>query len=507
MTKSDFLKNNRGIDEGKDLPAEVLEAIFDEIQTNEIVMKDQASASKSDSPQKQERAILPMDMESILLFGKGKKRDGAPETISKTSEDMALKTEAIFANLLRSKPDSKNGTQKNESATKFFLAHHYEHVKQMFQLIWMPILTAISAPLQENDDEDIVNSCLDGFRYALHISCLFDLELETKGLISTLGKFAVLSNTNDIRPKSIESIKALLDVAYFQGNHLGESWKTIVQCISQWEKIRNNVTNLEESRNRGNSERPSPRKENASKPGNKSLLEDVAGDADTQIITISIDRIFTGSAKLSGSAIVEFVRALTETSWDEITNSVDKEQPRMYCLQRLVEISYYNMKRIRVEWSQLWAILGKHFNQVGSYPNTNVAFFAVDKLRQLTMKFLELEELPNFKFQKEFLKPFEEVLRNNVDVKVKDMCLACIQQIVQAKAKNLKSGWKTLFGSLHRASREQNESLATIAFDILKHIFKNSFESIVLNGAYPDFISCVVEFCKNPKLEKIRYFL
>jgi brefeldin A-inhibited guanine nucleotide-exchange protein len=36
----------------------------------------------------------------------------------------------------------------------------------------------------------------------------------------------------------------------------------------------------------------------------------------------------------------------------------------MFSLQKLVEISYYNMGRIRLEWSHIWLILGEHFNQV-----------------------------------------------------------------------------------------------------------------------------------------------
>lgn len=36
----------------------------------------------------------------------------------------------------------------------------------------------------------------------------------------------------------------------------------------------------------------------------------------------------------------------------------------MYCLQKIVEISYYNMNRIRLEWSRIWGILGEHFNKV-----------------------------------------------------------------------------------------------------------------------------------------------
>lgn len=36
----------------------------------------------------------------------------------------------------------------------------------------------------------------------------------------------------------------------------------------------------------------------------------------------------------------------------------------MFMLQKIVEISSYNMSRIRIEWSLIWNVLGKHFNIV-----------------------------------------------------------------------------------------------------------------------------------------------
>lgn len=39
MTKADFIRNNRGIDNGKDLPEEYLGAVYDQIVKNEIKMK------------------------------------------------------------------------------------------------------------------------------------------------------------------------------------------------------------------------------------------------------------------------------------------------------------------------------------------------------------------------------------------------------------------------------------------------------------------------------------
>lgn len=45
MTKAEFIKNNRGINDDADLPEEVLSGIYDEIHSNEIRMKDEIESA------------------------------------------------------------------------------------------------------------------------------------------------------------------------------------------------------------------------------------------------------------------------------------------------------------------------------------------------------------------------------------------------------------------------------------------------------------------------------
>ena len=63
---------------------------------------------------------------------------------------------------------------------------------------------------------------------------------------------------------------------------------------------------------------------------------------------------------------VEFVKALCAVSLDELASVA---HPRMFSLQKLVEISYYNMGRIRLQWSRIWQVLGDHFNKVSKIQN------------------------------------------------------------------------------------------------------------------------------------------
>ena len=97
---------------------------------------------------------------------------------------------------------------------------------------------------------------------------------------------------------------------------------------------------------------------------------------------------------------MHFVKALCQVSKDELAGA----QPRMYSLNKLVEISYYNMERIRLEWSRIWAVLGNYFNVVGCNDSQHISIFATDSLKQLSLKFLEKGELQNFHFQKDFLR-------------------------------------------------------------------------------------------------------
>lgn len=47
MSKADFIRNNRGIDDGKDLPEEYLGALYDQVVKNEIKMNADSSAPLS----------------------------------------------------------------------------------------------------------------------------------------------------------------------------------------------------------------------------------------------------------------------------------------------------------------------------------------------------------------------------------------------------------------------------------------------------------------------------
>jgi brefeldin A-inhibited guanine nucleotide-exchange protein len=337
--------------------------------------------------------------------------------------------------------------------------------------------------------------------------------------MSALKNTTNLNNPQDILAKNIEALKVILELGQTEGDVLRESWKDVLMCISQLDRLQLISGGVDESaipdvskarfmppgrsetsdsRSSTQSRRPRQR----SNTGSHGVSSAIALESRSDEVIRSVDRIFSNTANLSGEAMVYFAKALTEVSWDEIKVSGSNDSPRTYSLQKIVEISYYNMNRVRFEWTAIWDVLGDHFNRVGCHNNMNIVFFALDSLRQLSMRFMEIEELAGFKFQKDFLKPFEHVLANSTNATVKDLVLRCLIQMIQARGDNIRSGWRTMFGVFTVAAREPYESIVNLAYENVMQVYRTKFGVVITQGAFTDLIVCLTEFSKNLKFQK-----
>ena len=465
MTKEDFIKNNRGINDNQDLPDDYIGSIYDDIANNEIVLNTErehaANVGILTSPPP---GLASRAGQVFATVG----RDIQGEKYSQASEEMANKTEQLYRSLIR----AQKKAAVREALSRFIPASSALHAGSMFNVTWMSFLSGLSAPARDTQNVETMKICLEGVKLAIRISCAFDLETPRIAFVTALAKFTNLGNVSEMVPKNFEALKALLDVALLEGNNLKSSWREILTCVSQLDRLQLLSDGVDEGAlpdvsrvpivphhsavdaSRRSLQARRPRHRSIHGQGTPNFRAEVAIESRSADMVRGVDRIFTNTANLSHEAIVDFVRALSDVSWQEIQSSGESNSPRTYSLQKVVEISYYNMTRVRIEWSSIWEVLGQHFNRVGCHYNTTVVFFALDSLRQLSMRFLEIEELPGFKFQKDFLKPFEHIMSNSDTVTVKDMVLRCLIQMIQARGDNIRSGWKTMFGVFTVAAKE-----------------------------------------------------
>uniref|UniRef100_A0A8C4NTK4 ADP-ribosylation factor guanine nucleotide-exchange factor 2 (brefeldin A-inhibited) n=1 Tax=Dicentrarchus labrax TaxID=13489 RepID=A0A8C4NTK4_DICLA len=488
MTKEQYIKMNRGINDSKDLPEEYLSSIYDEIAGKKIAMKESKefsitpkSTKQSVASEKQRRLLYNMEMEQM----------------AKTAKALM---EAV-----------------SHAQAPFFSATHLEHVRPMFKLAWTPLLAAFSVGLQDCDDPEVASLCLEGIRCAIRIACIFNMQLERDAYVQALARFTLLtasSSITEMKQKNIDTIKTLITVAHTDGNYLGNSWHEILRCISQLELAQligtgvktRYISGVVRDKEAGIKGLPSGTEEfmplglgnlvGSQDKRQMAHIQESVGETSSQSVVVAVDRIFTGSTRLDGNAIVDFVRWLCAVSMDELASA---HQPRMFSLQKIVEISYYNMNRIRLQWSRIWQVIGDHFNKVGCNPNEDVAIFAVDSLRQLSMKFLEKGELANFRFQKDFLRPFEHIMKKNRSPTIRDMVIRCVAQMVNSQAANIRSGWKNIFSVFHQAASDHDETIVELAFQTTGHIVMNTFQQhfAAAIDSFQDAVKCLSEFVCN----------
>jgi brefeldin A-inhibited guanine nucleotide-exchange protein len=157
------------------------------------------------------------------------------------------------------------------------------------------------------------------------------------------------------------------------------------------------------------------------------------------------------------------------------------------------------MNRIRLVWSSIWQVLSGFFVTIGCSENLSIAIFAMDSLRQLSMKFLEREELANYNFQNEFMTPFVIVMRRSNDVEIRELIIRCVSQMVLSRVNNVKSGWKSMFMVFTTAAYDDHKNIVFLSFEIIEKIIREYFPYITETETttFTDCVNCLVAFTNN----------
>ena len=154
MTKQEFIKNNRGINNNADLPEHVLTDIFDDISTHELRLKD--DDDKPVDMTGPSRATAEQTCAEVTPLTVGLGRGHALESSHRTFAAMTQGKNKKAAFLQQSQEILKRTQalfKDRQRATKivFYKASRVEHVKPMFELVWMSFLVTFSGPMQDSE--------------------------------------------------------------------------------------------------------------------------------------------------------------------------------------------------------------------------------------------------------------------------------------------------------------------------------------------------------------------
>ena len=507
MSKSDFMRNNRGINDGGDLPPDFMGALYDRIVNDEIKMKDEDTGHEVGGSKEAAAAAEQQGwLDTMMSIFPGRQRAAAAEP-----------TEAAIRR-------THEFLREQAKGAKFYEAKDSEAVRPMIDVAWAPTLGALSVLFEGEDNDFFVAQCLGGFEAAIGLTSRLNMTMLQSTFISSLARFTTVHAPSRMRVKHALAFRALLHVADAEGNSLGDMWGEVLRCVSRFELLvqldsggaadavlfvmsspspANTPTHLTvESYSSINdmglqaTVKPGPGSKAHSGGAHDPALPPpgVLAAVDPQ----ELNRFFVDSVRLESDAVVEFVSTLCAVSREELTPGAGP--PRVFSLGKIVEIAHFNMGRIRLVWSRIWAVLSDFFAAVGCHENLAVALYAVDSLRQLAMKFLERDELANYTFQNDFLRPFVSLVRNSKSAEIRELVIRCVSQMVLGRVANIKSGWKSVFMVFTTAAGDESPHIVRLAFDTVEKIVRDHFRHITETETttFTDCVNCLVAFTNNP---------
>ncbi|CAD8080310.1 unnamed protein product [Paramecium sonneborni] len=447
MTQAQFINLAKGINDGENLPQEMLQGFYTRIQKTPLALhaKEQAKRALEQANQVDQRkkhAVLAREAEDSL----------------------------------------KKWFKEHPNQDAFYYVNSIEHMKSQLQQTWSVIFASISVFLEQSDDQKQIQLCFETIQAFIQLIGRFDLDEEKDTFIIFLYRYCTnIPSTY----KQILGVQTLIKVSLQSGQYLRKSWKIVLQLISRLEQLHQVVKKIKVD---------SPYKESYNQ-------EDIINIERLfqQIQYEQIDKIFNSSIHLDSNSILEFISALCELSKEEIKYN------RIFLLSRILEVADFNMNRIKIIWSRMWEIMREHFLEVGCLKNVDIAIYAIDQLKQLSCKFLEQPELTNYHFQKEFLLPFEQIFshtqaQQQQKVQLREYILSCMCMITNICFNSIKSGWKIIMNIVNQALQDDQQQLARFCVQITDKIMQDVNNQKVYSEIYLELIQALIKQTKNKEI-------
>ncbi|KAK4430034.1 ARF guanine-nucleotide exchange factor GNOM [Sesamum alatum] len=452
MTEEDFIRNNRHINGGNDLPRDFLSELYYSICKNEI------------------------------------------RTTPEQGAGFAEMTPSRWIDLMHK---SKKTSPYIVADSRAYLDH------DMFAIMSGPTIAAISVVFDHAEYEDVYQTCIDGFLAVAKISACHHLEDVLDDLVVSLCKFTTLLNPSSVEEpvlafgddaKARMATVTVFTIANRYGDFIRTGWRNILDCILRLHKLgllparvaSDAADDSEMSSDPGHG-KPltnslssahmqaigTPRRSSGlmgrfsqllsldtEEPRSQPTEQQLAAHQRTlqTIQKCHIDSIFTESKFLQADSLLQLARALIWAAGrpQKGNTSPEDEDTAVFCLELLIAITLNNRDRIGLLWQGVY----EHIANI--VQSTVVACALVEKavfgLLRICQRLLPYKE----NLADELLRSLQLVLK--LDARVADQYCEQITQevsrLVKANATHIRSpmGWRTIASLLSITARHPDAS-------------------------------------------------
>uniref|UniRef100_A0A0D9W1V7 SEC7 domain-containing protein n=1 Tax=Leersia perrieri TaxID=77586 RepID=A0A0D9W1V7_9ORYZ len=337
MSEEDFIRNNRAINAGKDLPREYLSELFHSISSNAITVFSQGAAT--------------VDM-----------------------------TASRWADLV-----------KRSRAVEPFTPCDFKHKlsREVFVAVSGPAVATLAAIFDYTDDEETLRQCVEGLISVARIA-RYGLEDVLDELLCCLCKFTTLLNpyatteetlftfSNELKPRM--ATLALFTIANRFGDSIRGAWKNIVDCLLKLKRLKllpSSSSERDSSAAAGVIFPSSHRGVGTSRHvsgmigrfsqflsldsggGDSSLLLSVGSEFENNLKIIQqcrIGSIFTETGRLPDESVQNLGRALIFAAGgrgQKFSTPVEEEETVGFCWDLIAVVSSANVHRFAIFWPHL----------------------------------------------------------------------------------------------------------------------------------------------------------
>lgn len=465
MTEEDFIRNNRHINGGNDLPREFLSELYHSICKNEI------------------------------------------RTTPEQGAGFAEMTPSRWIDLMHK---SKKSAPYIVSDSRAYLDH------DMFAIMSGPTIAAISVVFDHAEHEEVYQTCIDGFLAVAKISACHHLEDVLDDLVVSLCKFTTLLNPSSVEEpvlafgddcKARMATVTVFTIANRYGDFIRTGWRNILDCILRLHKlgllparVASDAADDSEMSPEPGQGKPltnslssvqvqaigTPRRSSGlmgrfsqllsldtEEPRSQPTEQQLAAHQRTlqTIQKCHIDSIFTESKFLLAESLLQLARALIWAAGrpQKGSSSPEDEDTAVFCLELLIAITLNNRDRIGLLWQGVYEHIA-NIVQSTVMPSALVEK-AVFGLLRICQRLLPYKE----NLADQLLRSLQLVLK--LDVRVADAYCEQITQevsrLVKANATHIRSqmGWRTIASLLSITARHPEASEA--GFDALLFIMSD----------------------------------
>eukprot|EP00271_Cylindrocystis_brebissonii_P013215 TRINITY_DN32894_c0_g1_i1.p1 TRINITY_DN32894_c0_g1~~TRINITY_DN32894_c0_g1_i1.p1 ORF type:complete len:1612 (+),score=297.74 TRINITY_DN32894_c0_g1_i1:164-4837(+) len=500
MTEEEFIRNNRKINDGADLPREMISELYHSIVKNEIRLSAEATSGT-----------------------------GAAEMTYSRWIDLIRRSSSAFPYL----PYAPDPVLDSD----------------MFSIIAGPAIAALSVVFDHTENEEVLQQCANGFLSVAKIAAHRRLDKSLDDLVVSLCKFTTLLNpTANAEEPAIafgEDVKAriaavtVFSIVHKSGDHIREGWRNILDCVLRLHKLgllpakvssgdvgeegagANGTTAAAPAGDAGAHPIPAVAAPPIGRRRRFGLMsrfsqflsldsdEDRSEPTEQQLAAhqrtlktieaCGIENIFIDSKFLQSDSLLELARALVWAAGRPQRGvgsfSIEDEDTAVFCLELLITVTLNNRDRIARDDCPLWPMVAEHIASIvqGAAAPGLLVEKAVLGLLRICQRLLPYKE----ELAEELLRSLQ--LIQKLDAKVADVLCERITrevlQLVRANAAHIRSpsGWQTV--CFHLKITARHPEAAEAGFEGLTLIMANG--SHVTPANYVPCLDAAREFAET----------